>query len=134
MSDIFDEIRQERERQKAVFGYTPTHDLLYNKKGELAHGAIMHCAWQIVDEEDMAIIKSMCDPSVWSWWSADWFRPGDSRRRSLVKACALIVAEIERIDESKDYVPYDQLNNGSPQSTEQTPVDDAKTTSSDEKA
>ena len=31
------------------------------------------------------------------WWSKDWWKPKD-KRRDLIRAAALIVAEIERLD------------------------------------
>lgn len=36
-------------------------------------------------------------PRAWPW-AQEWWKPGTDRRRQLVKAGALIVAEIERLD------------------------------------
>ncbi len=38
-------------------------------------------------------------PTFWPWF-AQWWKPGD-RRRELVKAGALILADIERLDRVK---------------------------------
>jgi len=46
------------------------------------------------------LMKSLGEPpSCWPW-SRDWWKP-DSMRRDLVKACALIVAEGERVDRNR---------------------------------
>lgn len=37
-------------------------------------------------------------PSLWPWWSLGEWRPTRDRRTDLVRAGALIVAEIERLD------------------------------------
>lgn len=75
----------ERRRQIETEGWTPEHDD-HHLPNELALAAASYvCA----DEGD-------APPAIWPWdWS--WWKPKD-RRRNLVKAGALILAEIERLD------------------------------------
>ena len=44
-------------------------------------------------------------PTEWPW-DAEWWKPTD-RRRDLVKAGALILAEIERLDRATLETPHD---------------------------
>lgn len=83
-SPALSDVAAERERQKSVKGYSTEQDDTYIE-GELAAAAISY-------------IEPM---EAENYWPADWFdnsfKPSDYRR-NLVKAAALIVAEIERID------------------------------------
>lgn len=78
----------ERKRQQSVKGFSTEQDDTYTG-GELAGAAISY----ITPFEAM------------TYWPADWhddsFKP-TSERRNLVKAAALIIAEIERIDRKSD--------------------------------
>lgn len=76
-------IAAERQRQIEVEGWTPEHDDDHNN-GELADAAACYA-------------RGRCMSSVWPW-DDNWWKPGSGRRRQLVKAGALIVAEIERLD------------------------------------
>jgi len=76
------DVLAERRRQVEAEGWTPHHDDCHNK-GELANAAACYAA-------GIAIVD------LWPW-SRDWWKPR-SHRRNLVKAAALILAEIERID------------------------------------
>ncbi|HGG5305782.1 TPA: hypothetical protein ACJGY0_002622 [Salmonella enterica subsp. enterica serovar Mississippi] len=78
------DVLAERHRQITVKGWTPEHDDTYIGF-ELAAAAISY-------------IEPM---EAENYWPADWhddsFRPSDYRR-NLVKAAALLLAEIERLD------------------------------------
>jgi len=77
----------ERQRQVDVEGWTADHDDTH-ASGELATAAACYA------------LASYGHPRrVEAFWpfEQDWFRPS-SRRRNLVKAAALILAEIERLD------------------------------------
>lgn len=80
----------ERQRQKTVEGWTPEHDDQY-EDGELIDAAACYAQdsslWDCVGEP----------PSDWPW-SDEWWKPSKNMRRNLVKAGALILAEIERRD------------------------------------
>lgn len=84
----------ERERQKAVEGWTPEHDDEH-KDGELARAAACY---------------ALGTPVRHKWpWGAEWWKPGD-RRRNLVKAGALILAEIDRLDRAARAIAGEQTN------------------------
>ncbi|HFZ8572306.1 TPA: hypothetical protein ACIPFX_004338 [Salmonella enterica subsp. enterica serovar Birkenhead] len=78
------DVLAERRRQVTVKGWTPEHDDTYIGC-ELAAAAISY-------------IEPM---EAENYWPADWhddsFRPSDYRR-NLVKAMALLLAELERVD------------------------------------
>ena len=74
----------ERQRQVTAEGWTPEHDDQH-EWGELASAAAVYAA---PDGFDVA--------SLWPW-DLSCFKPA-SRRQELVKAGALILAEIERLD------------------------------------
>ena len=45
---------------------------------------------------------------LWNWtgWSRDWWKP-KNRRHDLVRAAALLIAEIERLDRQETKTPND---------------------------
>lgn len=83
--DAARDVLAERQRQISVEGWTPEHDDEHSFE-EMAFAASCYaCA----DEGE-------APPAVWPWdWK--WWKP-KGRRRNLVKAGALILAEIERLD------------------------------------
>jgi hypothetical protein len=85
------DICRERMRQVRQEGWSPEHDDTHSA-GELAAAAACYAA----SAKGHGFILLDRAPSRWPW-SADWWKP-TSRRRDLVKAGALIVAEIERLD------------------------------------
>jgi hypothetical protein len=87
-----EDIAAERNRQISFEGWSPEHDDTHDK-GQLAYAGACY-----------ALTPLFARPVAWSdmftrlWpWDQQWWKPTD-RRRDLVKAGALIVAEIERID------------------------------------
>jgi len=104
MKEILNEIEAERTRQKKIEGWIQAHDDKHRKK-ELAKAAAQYCYADEVLYIDRGHVSEMAgDPfppqrrEVQLWpWHADWWKP-TSHRRNLIKAAALIVAEIERID------------------------------------
>jgi hypothetical protein len=83
------DVLAERTRQVMVEGWRPEHDNTYTS-GELvlAAGAYALYGSYPAHAED--------PPVIWPW-AAAWWKPRD-KRRNLVKAAALILAEIERLD------------------------------------
>lgn len=77
----------ERQRQVSVEGYSLFRDDIYID-GQMADAAAAYatCAGQP---------RSMT--TLWPWGS-ETFKPSNDRRRDLVKAAALLLAEIERLD------------------------------------
>lgn len=109
-----EDIAAERHRQIEAEGWTRTHDDEHNH-GEMARAASAYAlagSWP-TSEEDRSLARDMEQSygadsrtgrdnplmaiSVLWPWDVKWWKPSD-RRRNLVKAGALIVAEIERLD------------------------------------
>jgi hypothetical protein len=90
---VIDEIAAERRRQIESEGWTPEHDDVH-QNGELAAAA--GCYAMHASQPASAQVPSGYAPQDWPW-DAVWWKP-KSRRRDLIRAAALIVAEIERLD------------------------------------
>lgn len=96
---VIDEIAAERRRQIDAEGWTPEHDDGHDG-GEMLTAA--WCYMQRHADADMwggnaaAEINSLPAPARWPW-DREWWKP-KNRRRDLIRAAALIVAEIERLD------------------------------------
>lgn len=88
---ICEEIANERYRQIAAEGWSYEHDDTHTD-GSLGAAAACYAhpdtAWR---------------GSAWpKSWASRWYKP-THRRRDLIKAAALIVAEIERLDRMVEY-------------------------------
>ena len=83
--NAIEEIYAERRRQVDSEGWTPEHDDDH-RNGELADAAACYA----LSDTGGSI------GGLWPW-DLSWFKPRD-RRRDLIRAAALIVAEIERLD------------------------------------
>lgn len=88
MSKALQDVIAERKRQVEKEGWSAEHDGEHND-GEMARAAACYA-----------------NPEIWNvfgathigWpWSAEWWKPADTRR-NLVKAAALLLAEIDRLD------------------------------------
>lgn len=119
------DVLAERRRQVSAEGWTPEHDDTHTG-GEMAGAAACYALYGATynapshypprkvyaavaearrnAEKDMdttreAIRMAIGEPKApKNWpWNAEWWKPSD-RRRNLVKAAALILAEIERLD------------------------------------
>ena len=93
MTKAADDVLAERERQKTVEGWTAEHDDKHNT-GDLAKAAA--CYAVAASWPDSNRLSKGALPLGWPW-DAEGFK-STTRRRDLVKAGALILAEIERID------------------------------------
>lgn len=82
------DVLAERQRQIGAEGWTPEHDDAYADE-QLARAAVCYA----LPQGNYEIPEP---PEFWPW-DAAWWKPGD-RRRELIKAGALILAEIERLD------------------------------------
>lgn len=89
-------IAAERQRQIEKEGWTAGHDKQH-ENGELALAAICYAFGDSVRNSGVINFKRL-----WPW-GAEWWKPTpDNRIRELVKAGALIAAEIDRlIDKDK---------------------------------
>jgi len=79
------DVLAERRRQVEQEGWTPARDDEY-VDGQLASAAVAYAQ----------AYTPYLIPCSWPW-TAEWFKPADDRR-NLVKAGALILAEVERLD------------------------------------
>ncbi|MDB5584836.1 MAG: hypothetical protein JWR80_10012 [Bradyrhizobium sp.] len=89
MSDAAYEVLAERERQFSREGWTPGHDDSHDQC-EMAHAAASY---------------ALGNTLYWPW-DMKWWKPADPRR-NLIRAGALIIAEIERIDRRVARIPQD---------------------------
>jgi len=89
-------IAEERLRQVSEEGWTPEHDAEH-VNGELADAAACYAATpDFRDELEEHTDEGLAD-LLWPW-DASWWKPSpDDRVRELVKAGALIAAEIDRL-------------------------------------
>ncbi len=88
---VIEEIAAERKRQIEVEGWTEAHDNEH-AEGELGRGGACYALLAFNPNRfHMGYLPG--------WWpfQTDWWKPKDPRR-NLVRAAALIVAEIERLD------------------------------------
>jgi hypothetical protein len=89
MTKAIDDIMHERARQISDEGWSAGHDDQHDD-GELAAAAACYAFPIIIGRDDA--------PVAWpAEWDVTWWKP-TTRRRDLVKAGALILAEIERLD------------------------------------
>ena len=104
MSAVIDEIDVERQRQIKAEGWSSEHDDDH-EDGSLAQAAACYAhpepiyTAEIVEglyDEPMGIYREAWPDS----WDERWWNPKD-RRRDLIRAAALIVAEIERLDRAE---------------------------------
>lgn len=88
-------IAEERQRQIDVEGWDAAHDDQH-EMGEMASAAMCY-AEQGLDEEIQEVGGSEEFAQEWWPWDHAWWKPSPDRVRNLVKAGALIAAEIDRI-------------------------------------
>jgi hypothetical protein len=83
----------ERIRQVVIEGYSPDADLRYTR------GELLTAAWCYLTEAMEHGHDDVCAsqaPPEWPWSSEEW-KPSMDRARNLVKAGALIAAELDRL-------------------------------------
>lgn len=99
MSKALDDVRSERQRQVDVEGWTPEHDDTH-EEGEMAAAAACYAApfrvFKAVERAGRDYAPFIMYVDGWPFHDR-WWNPKD-RRRDLVRAAALILAEIERLD------------------------------------
>lgn len=92
------DVLAERRRQIEAEGWTPEHDDIHDD-GQLALAAVCYAlpTWQRSEIPTLTFSGSLpLLRRIWPWgW--EWWRPKNARA-DLVKAGALILAEIERLD------------------------------------
>lgn len=97
-SQAIKDVWLERERQITEEGWSAAHDDEH-LPGHLARAGACYALYEASEAKAfsewlLSVIRSIW-PFEWSWW-----KPKD-RRRNLVRAAALIIAEIERLDRAE---------------------------------
>lgn len=106
---VIEAIAAERERQTAVEGWTAAHDDAHTDFS-LAKAACIYAVGATLDGPDRAVMDTHGASGTPGWmkdlwpWDIKWWKP-TSRRRDLIKAAALIIAEIERLDRALSLPP-----------------------------
>lgn len=87
------DVQAERRRQVTAEGWTPEHDDAHSH-GQMARAAACYAlaGSSAPNDGTAALLVSLAWP-----WDEQWWKPSTARR-DLVKACALALAEIERLD------------------------------------
>jgi len=99
MSNAINDVIFERQRQVSQEGWTPEHDDTHSS-GEMAGAAACYARhvngrqWVYPSRPDDYTSEEV--PGSWPWDEA-WWKP-KSPRQDLVRAAALLIAEIERLD------------------------------------
>ena len=90
-------IADERVRQVEEEGWTPEHDWKFHWEGDLVKAAVAYAMAPIIiyTASLATATKHIAFFSVWPW-GEKWWKP-TSRFRNLVKAGALIAAELDRV-------------------------------------
>lgn len=88
------DVMAERHRQMMFEGWTAKHDDDHDD-GALAVAA---ACYALADAKGPQVSTVKID-GLWQWtgWATRWWKPKD-KRRNLIRAAALLLAEIERID------------------------------------
>ena len=86
----------ERRRHIEVEGWTPEHDDQH-PAGEMVFAAVAYALAAVSNRTSNELFALM---RQWWPWGVRWWKPKD-RRRDLVRAGALIIAEIELIDRAE---------------------------------
>lgn len=87
------DVLTERRRQIDQEGWTASHDDKMHESGDLARAGACYARNAVFG------MHSVAPPVMWPW-SSHWWKP-TTPRRDLVKAAALLLAEIERIDRAE---------------------------------
>ena len=86
MNNAITDVLAERQRQKDVEGWTEEHDDQHNNH-DLAYAAACYAYPELT---------ALVGIKTWPWERA-WWKPRD-HRSNYVRAAALLIAEIERLD------------------------------------
>lgn len=94
------DVHAERVRQVSVEGWSAEHDDKHDR-AELARAAASYLMNYIAGQTWFALSSQVRATVAWLWpWSHDWWKPAEpaTPRRDLIKAGALVLAQIERDD------------------------------------
>ncbi|WP_206120424.1 hypothetical protein [Rhizobium laguerreae] len=99
------DVAAERRRQVGKEGWSHEHDDAHHDFS-LAKAACIYAVGATLNAPDRAVMDSHGADGTPGWmkelwpWDIKWWKP-TGRRRDMVKAAALIIAEIERLDRAK---------------------------------
>jgi len=96
---VIEEIAAERARQISEEEWSPDHDVYEHPYGDLADAAGCYALYT-TSTEGIPYSSDGSAPPPWPW-DKEWWKP-KGRRRDLIRAAALIVAEIERMDRTAE--------------------------------
>lgn len=101
MDEVIAEIRAERLRQQLAEGWDEEHDDKH-QDGQIAFAGSCYAAFAAeCAEADALGLKAPPNTQPENWpWDSVWWKPKNPRR-DLIRAAALLVAEIERLDRLK---------------------------------
>lgn len=96
-------IAAERKRQIEVEGWSPQHDdeHVYGELGQAAQAYIHVGVWQSVHGVNDIDFKKVGVSEFPSNWHPSWWKPSNDPIRNLVKAGALIAADIDRLQRKR---------------------------------
>lgn len=94
LSQAARDVLAERQRQVEQEGWTPEHDDEHDE-GELGMAA---ACYAMEGASNLTLSGDEGEPPEFWPWDGEWWKPSPEPRRNLVKAAALILAEIERLD------------------------------------
>ncbi len=99
LSGVF-AIQEERMRQQVIEGWDSQHDDQHSV-GELADAAASYAHFASMQEFWRESTLNKTVPNFWPW-NSSWWKPNDDPIKNLVKAGALIAAEIDRIQRKRE--------------------------------
>lgn len=108
-------IAAERRRQVSKEGWTTAHDDTHTRK-QMAKAAESYLAAHIHPDLWAKEHGEAAGPTAYWPWAKKWWKPSDDPVRNLVKAGALIAAEIDRLQRR----PRKPANNNKKPTTERT--------------
>jgi hypothetical protein len=98
----------ERTRQINAEGWTSRHDDKHSDGGMALAAACYACnaaTWAAKGSPALSADYAQLSPGMRWPWARKWWKP-KSQRQDLVRAGALILAEIERLDRASALEPY----------------------------
>lgn len=99
LSQAVKDVWLERDRQIHDKKFSPEHDDTYTAR-QLIRAAVSYAQRAALSDEHRRLEQSR-ERIPHSWpWDASWWKPKD-RRTDLVRAAALLIAEIERMDRAE---------------------------------
>lgn len=104
-------ITDERARQVSKEGWTALHDSEHTQ-AEMCAAAQCYAAVAEIQAANHCTTEGISDtPDQWPW-DHEWWKPSDDPVRNLVKAGALIAAEIDRLQRLREHTAAIELKPG----------------------